>query len=73
MLIRCGGLPGQAHGLTCRTSLEEVIAMQSTAMFLAALVILPAIGLLAWVWFAMRQAEEDLQAFSGVSGMRFDR
>jgi hypothetical protein len=46
--------------------------MSLTAMFIAALVILPAIGLVLWAWFAMAQIEEDLRSFIGFEGLHFD-
>lgn len=46
--------------------------MNLTAMLIAALVMLPAVGLAAWAWFAMAQVEEDLRAFGGFDGMHFD-
>jgi len=45
--------------------------MNSTPIFLAALVIVPAIGL-AWAWFAIAQVDEQLRSFSGFEGMHFD-
>lgn len=46
--------------------------MNPTAMFIAALVLLPAVGLVTWAVFAMAQVEEELRAFSGFEGMHFE-
>ena len=46
--------------------------MKPTAMLLAALVILPAVGLATWAWFAVAQVDADLRSFSGFEGMHFE-
>lgn len=46
--------------------------MNSNTMIVAALVILPAVGLLTWVWVAMARVEEELKSFIGFDGMHFD-
>jgi len=46
--------------------------MNAVSMLIAALVILPAGGLVAWAWFAMTQVEEELRSFTGVDGLHFD-
>lgn len=46
--------------------------MNPNALFIAALVILPAVGLVTWAWLVMAQVEEDLRSFTGFEGMRFD-
>lgn len=46
--------------------------MSFTTIFIAALFILPAIGLLTWVWFAMARVKAELRAFSGFEGMHFN-
>jgi len=46
--------------------------MNAVSMLIAALVILPAVGLVAWAWFAMTQVEEDLRSFIGFDGLRFE-
>lgn len=46
--------------------------MNPTAMFIAALIVLPAAGLVAWAWFAMAQVEEELRSFSGFEGLHFE-
>ena len=47
--------------------------MNAPSLVLAALVILPAIGLAAWAWMAMSSATEDLRHFSGFEGLHFDQ
>lgn len=42
--------------------------MTPTANFIAALILLPAVGLVTWAWFAMAQVEEELRSFSGFRG-----
>ena len=42
------------------------------AVLIAALVILPAVGLVAWAWIAMAQVEEDLRSFTGFDGLHFE-
>jgi len=46
--------------------------MSFTPVFIAALVVLPAAGLVAWVWFVMAQVEQDLRSFSDFEGMHFE-
>lgn len=46
--------------------------MNPTAMFVAALIVLPAAGLVTWAWFAMAQVEEELRSFSGFEGLHFE-
>ena len=40
-------------------------------MLIAALVMLPAVGLVAGARFAMTQVEEELQFFMGLDGLHF--
>ena len=46
--------------------------MNLTTMLIAALVIMPAVGLAAWAWFALAQVEEDLRSFAGFEGMHLE-
>lgn len=46
--------------------------MQPTLLVFAALLILPAVGLFTWAWFAIAQVEAGLQSFSGFDGLHFD-
>lgn len=46
--------------------------MHPNALFIAALIVLPAVGLVAWAWSAMAQVDEDLRTFSGFDGMHFE-
>jgi predicted negative regulator of RcsB-dependent stress response len=46
--------------------------MNSTAVLMVVLVILPAAGLVAWAWFAMAQAEDELRAFSELQGLHLE-
>lgn len=39
--------------------------MELTPMFIAVLIVLPAVGLVTWAWLCMAQAEQDFQAISG--------
>jgi hypothetical protein len=48
------------------------IAMNPTAMFVAALIVLPALGLVAWVWLAMSRVEQELREFNGFEGLHFE-
>jgi len=41
-------------------------------MFIAALILLSAVGLVTWACFAMAQVEEELRSFSGFEGMHFE-
>jgi len=41
-------------------------------MFIAALILLPAVGLVSWAWFAMDRVEVDLRSLSGFEGMHFE-
>lgn len=46
--------------------------MDLTPMFIAALIVLPAAGLVIWAWLCMAQIEEDLRAFSVFEGLHFE-
>ncbi len=46
--------------------------MNPAAVFIATLILLPAIGLVTWVWFAMAQVEKELRSFSGFEGLHFE-
>lgn len=46
--------------------------MDPIALFVAAVVLLPAVGLMAWAWLSMEQDEADLLAFSAFEGRHFD-
>lgn len=46
--------------------------MNPSAMFIAALILLSAVGLVTWAWFAMARVEEELRSFSGFEGMHFE-
>lgn len=46
--------------------------MNPTAMSIAALIVLPAVGLVTWAWFAMAQVEKEMHSFSGFEGMHFE-
>ena len=46
--------------------------MNTVPFFVALIVVLPAVGLATWVWFAMASANEDLRSFVGFEGMHFE-
>jgi uncharacterized protein YneF (UPF0154 family) len=46
--------------------------MNLTALFIALLIVLPAVGVVGGFWFAMAQVEQALCTFSGYEGMHFD-
>ena len=46
--------------------------MSIVPFFVALIVVLPAVGLAAWVWLAMVSANEDLRSFVGFEGMHFE-
>ena len=46
--------------------------MTLAAMFITALIVLLAVGLVAWAWFAMARVEEELRSFTGFEGMHFE-
>jgi hypothetical protein len=46
--------------------------MNPTAMFIAALIALPAVGLVTWAWFAMARVEAQLRSFNGFEGLHFE-
>lgn len=45
--------------------------MTPTAVFIAAVILLPAVGLVAWAWFAMAQVHRELDGLSGFEGRHF--
>ena len=46
--------------------------MNAISMLMAAPVILPAVGLAAWAWYAMAQVEEELRVLHGFDGLHFE-
>lgn len=46
--------------------------MTPTTLFIAALILVPAVGLVAWAWFAMAQVEEELGSFGGFEKKHFE-
>ena len=46
--------------------------MNFTEVFLAASVVLLAIGAVIWIWLIMAQVEDDLRASSGFKGLQFE-
>ena len=46
--------------------------MSIVPFLVALIVVLPAVGLAAWVWLAMVSANEDLRSFVGFEGMHFE-
>jgi hypothetical protein len=46
--------------------------MNAVSMLIAALVVLPAVGLVAWACFAMTQVEAELRSFTGFDGLHFE-
>ena len=45
--------------------------MNSTAV-IAVLILLPAVGLVTWVWFAMARVEEQLRSFTVFEALHFE-
>jgi len=46
--------------------------MTPTAVAVAALILIPAVGLVSWAWSAMAQVEEALRSLSGFERMHFE-
>lgn len=46
--------------------------MTPNAMFIAGLILLPAVGLVTWAWFAIVQVDNELRTFNGFEGMHFE-
>jgi hypothetical protein len=46
--------------------------MNAVSMLIAALVILSAVGVVAWAWVAMTQVEAELRSFTGFDGLHFE-
>jgi hypothetical protein len=46
--------------------------MSIIALLLAALVVIPAVGMVSWVGLAMSKANDDLRTFVGFEGMHFE-
>jgi hypothetical protein len=44
----------------------------TVSIFLAALAILMAVGLVLWGWYAMARVEEELKSFSQFEGLDFE-
>lgn len=46
--------------------------MTSTAMLIAALVLLAVVGLVTWTWWAIARVEAQMQSFSGFDGLHLE-
>ena len=46
--------------------------MNLIPLLIAAVAVLPVLGMAAWVWLAMSSANEDLRSFVGFEGMHFE-
>lgn len=46
--------------------------MSPTTMVIAASILLPAVGLLAWAWFAVARVTEEFSSFSDFEGKHFE-
>jgi hypothetical protein len=46
--------------------------MIDVSLLLAALAVLPAFGLAAWVWLSMASANEDMRSLEGFKGLHFE-
>jgi len=47
--------------------------MKSALMIVASVAMLASVGLWAWTWLAMAQAEDDLRSLDGFEGLHLDR
>jgi hypothetical protein len=41
-------------------------------MFITALILLSAVGVVAWAWFAMARVEADMRSLGSFEGMHFE-
>jgi len=46
--------------------------MSATPMFAAALILLPVLGLLTWVWYDLSQVDARLRLLGGFEGHHFE-
>ena len=46
--------------------------MTPIAMFTVALILLSAVGLVTWAWFAMARVEKELRSFTGFEGLHLE-
>lgn len=46
--------------------------MNHTSIALSALLLVPVIGLLTWLYIALTRVNEELRAFSGFDGLHFE-
>ena len=46
--------------------------MTPTEMFIAALILVLAVGLVTWAWFAIAQVKEKLRSFGEFEGMHLE-
>ncbi len=46
--------------------------MNISAMFMASVTALSAVGYLTWAWFAMARVEQELRSFSGFEAADFE-
>lgn len=46
--------------------------MNNVSTLFALLVVLPAVGLVVWAWFAMTEVEDELRSFTVLDDLRFE-
>ena len=46
--------------------------MTPAEVFIAALILLPTVGLVVWAWFALDRVEVDLRCLGGFEGLHFE-
>lgn len=46
--------------------------MNNLPLIIAALVLLPAIGVVVWAWWSMARTEDDLRTAAGLQGSDFE-
>lgn len=42
------------------------------AMLITALILVPAVGVVTWAWFAMARVEAQMRSLNGFEGMHFE-
>jgi hypothetical protein len=47
--------------------------MNSVALLLLAIAVLPTFGLATWIWLTIASESEDVRAFCGFEGMHLER
>lgn len=46
--------------------------MSTAALIVAAIAVIPAFGMAAWIWMGLACMDDELESFVGYAGLRFE-